>query len=389
MYSYPVPDNEIDRLKEVYSLDILDTSEEEDYNSLVELAAFVTGCPTSVISIMDKERQWFKSKTGLEAKQTPRAEAVCAHTIVHGKLMVVEDLSMDNRFKNYPLVNGTDGFRFYAGVPIYSPSGHALGTVCTVDKHPKKLTEQQCTALNAIAIQASKLLELRQKARKVFFQTKQALQLEKHTLQYQIRQQQEENELIGNELHENLAQSVTQALHILKLSDTLLLSKDDIIKRVERILNEVLGNIRQLSYSVSPTDNLNVGSEEKLKQLFNEFSASSGSNITFSCTGDLDTLNPEKLSHLFRIITDHLHSYEQIKGGISQKIYIQINVGLNLDLQITADNDLNYLSKKRMIVFNSIKHRCEMLLGTAFLERVGLKTSALKIQIPLRQISCN
>lgn len=102
MHSYPLPVNEKERLKELYSLGILDTPEEEEYNSLVELAAFVTGCPTSVISLIDKERQWFKAKKGIEVKQTPRAEAVCAHTIVHGKLMVIEDMTSDNRFRNQP-----------------------------------------------------------------------------------------------------------------------------------------------------------------------------------------------------------------------------------------------------------------------------------------------
>lgn len=388
MHSYPLPVNEKERLKELYSLGILDTPEEEEYNSLVELAAFVTGCPTSVISLIDKERQWFKAKKGIEVKQTPRAEAVCAHTIVHGKLMVIEDMTSDNRFRNQPFVSGVEGIRFYAGAPIYSPSGHALGTVCAVDKKPRQLTEAQCKALNAIALQASKLLELKRSARQVFFQTQQALQLEKHTLQHQIRQQQEENELIGNELHENLAQAVTAALHILKLSGTLPLSKEDVISRVERILDNVLGNLRQLSNTITPTDRLNVGSEEKLIQLFEEFSDTSGSIVTFKCNGDLDKLNPEQLSHLFRIITDHLYSYEQ-EEGVNQKIYIQINIGLNLDLQITADGDQNYLTQKRLIVYNSIKHRCEMMSGTAFLERVGLKTSTLKVKIPLRQISTN
>lgn len=388
MYSYPIPVNEIERLEELYSLDILDSPEEEAYNSLVELAAFVTGCPTSVISIIDKERQWFKAKKGIEVRETPRAEAVCAHTIVHGELMVIEDLSNDSRFRHYPFIKEVDGIRFYAGVPIYSPSGHALGTVCAVDKKPRKLNEQQCSALNAIAFQASKLLELRKRVRKVFFQTKQVLRLEKDTLQYQLKQQQEENELIGNELHENLAQSITAALNMLKLSATLPVIKDDVFNKVEHILEDVLENLRQLSNAISPTDNLNVGSVEKLKRLFEEFSDSTGNVVTFKCNGDLDKLSPDKLSHLFRIIMDNLHSYEQI-GGKSQNIIIQIQMGAFLELHICADGDVNYFTEKRMIVYNSIKHRCEMMQGTAFMERVGLRTSTLKIKIPFKKIIDN
>lgn len=382
MYPYPIAVNELERLEDLYSLDILDTPEEEEYNCLVELASFVTGCPSTAISLIDKDRQWIKAKKGIDIQETPRQVAICAHTIVHGKLMIIEDTINDLRFMDNPFVHTTDGIRFYAGVPIYSPGGHAMGTVCATDMKPRKLTAQQREALNAIATQASKLLELRKKAKLVYTQTQKLLELEKLTLQYQIKQQQEENEIVGSELHENIAQTLTAAINTLQLSETLPISKEDVMNRVKKILENVLGNIRQLSNAINPTDNLNVGSEEKLNRLCNEFSESFGCTVVLKCNGDLDQLKPEQLSHLFRIISEHLHSYEQ-EDGRGQNIYIQINIGLEIDLQIFAGNDINYLTEKRMIMFNSIKHRCEMMQGSACLDRVGLKTSLLKVQIPL------
>lgn len=381
MYSYPIPPNENERLEELFSLDILDTPEEDEYNNLVDLAAFVTGCPASFISFIDKERQWFKARNGVTGKETSREVAICSHTIVNGDIMIIEDTSVDVRFNQNPfLLEG--GIRFYAGVPIYSPSGQAMGTICAIDKTPRTLSEQQRAALNAIAAQASKLLELRKQTRQIQMQAQKMLNLEKQTLQYQIKQQQEENELVGKELHENLAQTLSATLNMLQLLETLPISKEDVIDKVKSILADVLKNIRQLSNAISPTENLAVGSKEKLNQLFKEYAASFGSQIIFKCKGDLDQLKPELLAHIFRLVMIHLHSFEEVLGK-GQNIHIQMNVGPVLDLQICADNDINYMTEHRRVLFNSIKRRCEMMSGSASLERVGLKTSMLKAQIPL------
>ena len=157
-------DREQARLAALHDLRVLDTLPEQAFDDIVQLASQICGTPLGLVSLVDEQRQWFKARVGLAATQTPRDLAFCAHAInTPDALMVVADTAHDPRFRSNPLVTGEPKIRFYAGAPIVTAGGHALGTVCVIDTVPRELDAAQLGALQALARQASALFELRER----------------------------------------------------------------------------------------------------------------------------------------------------------------------------------------------------------------------------------
>ena len=163
MSEFPVPENEDLRLETLSTYDVLDTAPEVSFDEITELAAEILQCPVSFIEFMDTDRQWFKSKYGLpdDYIETPRDIAICNTVICQGDLLYVPDLTDDERFKNNPLVESAPNIKFYAGAPLITPNGQAIGTICSVDFEKRDLSINQREALRKLAKQVMTQLELR------------------------------------------------------------------------------------------------------------------------------------------------------------------------------------------------------------------------------------
>ena len=156
----PFPANEAQRLEALDSYGILDTEAEKPFDDLVRLAAQLCGVPIGVVSLVDGDRQWFKAVQGLPVRETPRDLAFCAHAILAPDTFVVEDAQRDDRFDENPLVLGEPYIRFYAGAPLVVEEGFPLGTLCLIDRRPRRLSERQLGALGILRGSVVTLLEL-------------------------------------------------------------------------------------------------------------------------------------------------------------------------------------------------------------------------------------
>ena len=145
------PANEKERLGSLRSLEILDTGAEERFDRITRMAARLFDVPIALISLVDENRQWFKSRVGLDACETGRDISFCGHAILGNETFVIENALQDERFRDNPLVTGAPEIRFYAGVPLRYLNGNKLGTLCIIDRKPRTLSDEDLTALRDLA----------------------------------------------------------------------------------------------------------------------------------------------------------------------------------------------------------------------------------------------
>jgi len=159
MISARIPENEVERLEALRRYHILDTRSDSAFDDLAELASYICGTPIGLVSLVDSDRQWFKASVGLEVSEMPRDVSFCAHTILANDTLVVEDTLTDNRFADNPLVTSDPKIRFYAGAKLTTSDGHAVGSLCVIDRVPRKLTSAQKEALQALSRQVVAQME--------------------------------------------------------------------------------------------------------------------------------------------------------------------------------------------------------------------------------------
>src|SRR5579872_4823384 len=165
--STATPQSEKKRLNVLWQYDLLDTVPEAIFDDLTELAAGICEAPIALVSLVDEKRQWFKSKFGTSVNETSRDISFCSHAIQQPDLFIVPDATKDSRFAQNPLVISDPKIRFYAGAPLISPDGYALGTLCVIDKVPRDLRAEQKQALRILARHIVTQLELRRRSLEV------------------------------------------------------------------------------------------------------------------------------------------------------------------------------------------------------------------------------
>lgn len=161
MTAVPLPESETERLNALYKCQILDTPPEPVFDELTQLASYICATPIAYISLIDAERQWLKSKIGSFPDQTSRDESFCAHCILQHEPLVVEDTLEDKRFATNPFVTSEPSIRFYAGFPLVTSYGLALGSLCVMDYSPRELNPTQVESLVLLGRQVVRQLEVR------------------------------------------------------------------------------------------------------------------------------------------------------------------------------------------------------------------------------------
>lgn len=188
MKSAVIPENEEERLKILNSYKILDTLPEDDYDAIAKIASGICNTPIALISLIDKERQWFKSTHGLKESETPRNLAFCAHSILNpDELFIVNDATKDERFFDNPLTTEKPNVIFYAGAPLNTSEGFPLGTLCVIDNKPNTLNKNQKESLKLLANQVVGLLELRKKNEELKAVNKKVTQLNEQLNNFAFR----------------------------------------------------------------------------------------------------------------------------------------------------------------------------------------------------------
>ncbi len=160
MQKAPIPADELQRLESLYQYELLDTPREIAYDRVSQIASQLCVTPFAMVSLIDQDRQWVKSSHGVDLDYIPRELSFCAHTINEQEPLIIENMKQDDRFSDHPSVIGPPNVTFYAGVPLRSSEGYAIGSLCVIDQKPRQLTAEQRTALKALADQVALLMEL-------------------------------------------------------------------------------------------------------------------------------------------------------------------------------------------------------------------------------------
>ncbi len=160
----PIPKQESRRLEVLWQYNVLDTVPEQVFDDLANLAAHICEAPIALISLVDEDRQWFKARIGISLTESSRDISFCAHAILGEGILIVPDATKDARFKKNPLVTGPQKIRFYAGAPLITPDGHALGTLCVLGHEPRTLRPEQKQSLRVLSHHVVSQLELRRQA---------------------------------------------------------------------------------------------------------------------------------------------------------------------------------------------------------------------------------
>jgi len=340
--NFPVPFQEQDRLKELQNLDILDSEPDPEFDRITRLAAFAMRAPVAVVTLVDEDRQWFKSCFGLDVTETPREVAFCAHAIMSDELLIVPDASQDPRFANNPLVSGPPHIRFYAGAPIISENGFRLGSVCVVDfkSHPMPKPEA-LQALRDLADLTAEAIILRSKdketaarlarSRQTADDAKDAfLSMLSHELRTPL------NAIIGftDLIREKLKNDDPTDEHI-EYAEVVEKSSYDLLARIESMLNWT--QIRRGEMTLNDTHVSLIPLVERCRKSIPEL-VDSSAKVTVSVVGDdaepILICDRDQIEHAVGNILKN--ATQAVSDNSEIRVSIGLSNGLNLSMRDTG-----------------------------------------------------
>ncbi|MGB0521475.1 MAG: ATP-binding protein [Flammeovirgaceae bacterium] len=322
--AYPIPINEQERINNLLQYNILDTSPEEKFDELVRLASQICNTPISLVSLIDHERQWFKAKVGLTVDETHREQAFCAHAIMDDKPFIVSDATQDERFANNPLVTGSPDIRFYAGIPLKSPAGFNLGTLCVIDQKPRELTSEQLMALQTLANQVISQMELALKVRELQGALSEVND-KNHELQKAINDlRRTQNQLIESEKMSSLGQLTAGIAHEIN-------NPVNFISAGSQALNDILQTIINLLLRY---ESLDACAHEERKKIMNEIVSLKMGLETTELVDDAKHMMADIETGVTRTteIVQSLLAFAS--NDVDNKELLDVNVGINAALTL-------------------------------------------------------
>ncbi|MEH2104803.1 GAF domain-containing protein [Nostoc sp.] len=343
----PLPDNETQRIESLLEYKILDTPTDAAFDDLTRLASYICETPIGLISLIDSDRQWFKSKVGLDALETPRDLAFCAHAIMQPEVFVVPDATVDERFATNPLVTSDPNVRFYAGVPLTNPEGYALGTLCVIDHVPRNLSPEQLEALRILGRQVIKQLEMRRTLASLVLASDTRKQAQKGRKQFFKR-------VAGGF---GLASAILVLIGMISYQNT-------------RILIDTSNQVQKTQEKIN-----------KLEELLSEIKDAETGQRGYILTGQESYLEPyqavvgnidRKIVELRNLITDQSNQQKQFAtlepliaaklAILKQTIYLRQNQGFEAALQVIQTNQGKHLMDDIRKVIHEIESEDKRLL---------------------------
>jgi two-component system NtrC family sensor kinase len=216
MIKAPLPKNEAERLATLVEYQVLDTTPELAYDDITSIASSICETPIALVSLIDEKRQWFKSRHGIDAAETPREISFCGHAIQTNEVLVVPDSLLDERFADNPLVTGGPKVRFYAGAPLLAPNGHAMGTLCVIDEKARELKPEQIKSLEALARQVVAQLEMRKLHQTQKNNFEELQKYTKHIVEFQTQLTQSSKMAALGEMASGIAHEINNPLAIIQ-----------------------------------------------------------------------------------------------------------------------------------------------------------------------------
>ena len=382
MINVELPNNEEMRLFDLEAYDLQDTNTEEDFDQLSELIAQYFDCPIALITVIDKDRQWFKGKKGTTETGNSRDLSFCNHTLLLDEVMVVEDATKDKRFFDNHFVAGEFNIRFYAGAPIVSTEGYKLGTVCIYDIKPKNITTLQKNALMLFSKQVTKLLELKKKNLLMRQRAEETITFKSEIFARFIQTQEDDKKEIAFKLHENFAQGIAATLLILQMAKQNNPQGATLINEAILQLKEILLNIRTLSYNITPTIPYWMATDQLILEFIKNITTAYPFKIVVENTGELKNGSADNTLCTIRIIEQWLKVLLKKKKIKNVKIIIAYSE--KFELFIEDDGLPDSLTDRKKKVFEStVYERAHAQGGTVELSKSSTGKNLLKVFLPL------